>query len=329
MLDHAQAMHQRGYRSELDVEEKKLAVKQTQLALEVSKTEIEVLDYTKAMELETLKGNLAAARAEFSGRDERAFADAARRDRALKELEHCVVKAERAGMVIHPTASAWKQTPEIEEGATVYKTQVLLLMPDLSKMQVKVGIRESFVDRIKPGLETRVTLPDRTLEAEVSSVSSIARPAGWWTGNLVRYDTVIELPPVEGLKPGSSAEVEVVIARHENVLLIPVAAVLKTEEGAFCWVETGDGPKRRSLRLGDTNEIFVVVEAGLKDGDEVALNPLAFMPEARQTALEPQDEAGQSKTRGKSKTPGKSKAPSASPGAAKPADKPGPGARSP
>ncbi len=88
-------------------------------------------------------------------------------------------------------------------------------MPDLSQMQVKVGIHESIIDRIKPGLSARVTLPDKTLDGEISSVASVTRPAGWWTGNVVKYDTIIKLPSVPGLKPGMSADVEVILDRHE------------------------------------------------------------------------------------------------------------------
>jgi hypothetical protein len=168
--------------------------------------------------------------------------------------------------------------------------QTLLFMPDLSKMQVKVGIHETFVDRIKPGLAARVTLPDKTLEGKVSSVASVTGPAGWWNGNVVKYDTVIELPSVAGLKPGMSAEVEVIIDRHENVLMIPVAAVVETAQGAFCWVKTTEGAKRRSLKLGDTNNVFTIVEAGLKEGDEVVLHPFAF-EEAQTLAIRPLDKA--------------------------------------
>ena len=89
----------------------------------------------------------------------------------MEELEQCVIKADKSGLVIYPSAAEWKDTPDITEGATVHKDQVLLLMPDLSKMQVKVGIHESIVDRIKPGMAARVTLPDKTLDGKVSSVS--------------------------------------------------------------------------------------------------------------------------------------------------------------
>jgi multidrug efflux pump subunit AcrA (membrane-fusion protein) len=293
MLAHAQMMAERGYVSGLEVEEKTFAVTQAELNVGVKKTEIDVLErFTKAMELETLKGNLNAAKARFAADEERAQMDAARRDLALEEFKHCVMKAERSGLVIYPSAAAWKNAPEIEEGSTVHMDQVLLLLPDLSKMQVKVGIHESIVDRIKPGLAARITLPDRTLDGEVSSVAPVTRPAGWWTGNVVKYDTIIKLPSAPGLKPGMSAEVEVILARHKNVLTIPVAAVVETARGDFCWVRTTEGAKEcRTLQLGDTNDNFIVVKAGLEEGDEVVLDPLASIEEAQTLALTPRDEA--------------------------------------
>ena len=73
-----------------------------------------------------------------------------------------------------------------------------------------------------------------------------------------------------------SAEVEVLIARNEDVLKIPVAAVVETDAGNFCWVKTARGAERRVLELGDSNDVFTVVEKGLQEGDEVVLNPHAY-----------------------------------------------------
>ncbi|TKJ24630.1 MAG: hypothetical protein CEE41_05335 [Hadesarchaea archaeon B3_Hades] len=292
ILGHAEIMAKRGYVSGLEIEEKKFAVTQAELNVDVKKTQIDVLErFTKAMELETLKGNLNAAKARNAADEERTKMDEARRDLALEELQYCVIKAERGGLVIYPSAEKWKKAPEIEEGATVHRDQTLLLMPDLSQMQVKVGIHESIVDRIKPGLAARITLPDKTLDGEVASVAPVTRPAGWWTGNVVKYDTIIKLPSVQGLKPGMSAEVEVIIDRHENVLTIPVAAVVETTQGDFCWVKTTEGTELRSLQLGDTNDNFIVVKAGLKEGDEVVLDPLASIEEAQTLVLKPIDDA--------------------------------------
>jgi multidrug efflux pump subunit AcrA (membrane-fusion protein) len=101
----------------------------------------------------------------------------------------------------------------------------------------------------------------------------------------VKYDTIVELPADKGLKPGMSAEVEVELARYEDVLTIPVAAIVENEEGDFCWVKTIDGAQRRKLQLGDSNDVFVVVKAGVREGDEVVLNPTAYLDDAQVAAM--------------------------------------------
>ena len=290
LLEHSEKMSERGYVSGLEVEERTFAVKQAELNVGVKKTEIDALkNYTKAIELETLNGNLKASKARHEANKEQVKFLKVQVDFAKNDIKHCVVKAERDGLVIYPTGRPWERVPEIEEGASVYMGQNILLMPDLTRMQVKFSIHESFIDRMKPGLTARVTLPNRILTGEVSSVASVAWPAGEWNGYVVKYETIVKLPSVKGLKPGMSAEVEVILAQHENVLTIPVAAVVETSQGNFCWVKTASGAERRSLQLGDTNDVFTIVEAGLEEGDEVVLHPFAFK-EAQALTIEQRDE---------------------------------------
>ena len=284
-LKHARMMARSEYASELEVEEKEFAVAQAELSMEFTQTKIDILEkFTKKEELATLNGALNVARAKHEANTERAYADHERLNRAKEELQYCVIKAARGGMVIYPTGKDWSNAPEIEEGATVHKNQILLLMPDLSKMQVKVGIHESIIDRIQPGLSARVTMPGRSIEGDISYVAAVTKPAGWWTGNVVKYDTIVELPEVEGLKPGMTVEVEVVMARHKDVLLVPTTAVLETAKGYVCWVKQGDKTIRQPLKLGDSSDMFIQVEAGLTEGDEVVLDPLANVEEAQTEA---------------------------------------------
>ena len=288
----SEALFKKGYVTDLEVQGNAYAVQEAELELNVKKTQIDVLEkYTKQMELETLNGNLIASKSKLQADEAGLAMDSARRDRAEVELEACVVRADRAGLVIYPSAAAWKNSPDIAEGVSVRKDQVLLLMPDLEKMQVKVGVHESVIDRIRPGLKARVTLPDRQLIAEVSSVATVTRPAGWWTGNVVKYDTIIQLPSDEGLKPGMSAEVEIILAEHEAILTVPVAAVVETKAGFSCWVKENGVVNERVLELGDSNEVFVEVKAGLQKGAEVVLNPLAFVDDAQDQALHSMDDA--------------------------------------
>lgn len=290
LLAHDATMAQRGYVSALDLERRAFAVTEAKLTVGVTQTEIGVLkEYTKAMELETLNGDLEAGKARNKANEAELKSAEIQLGLSRADLEHCVVKAEKSGIVIYPTGKPWEWVPEIEEGANVYLGQTMLLMPDLSQMQVKVGIRESFIDRMKPGLKARVSLANQTLAGEVTTVAAVTGPAGWWNGNTVRYDTIVKLPSIPGVMPGMSAEVEVTLAQYKDVLTVPVAAIVDTARGAFCWVKTADGTERRTLELGDTNDRFTVVETGLQEGDEVVLHPFAFK-EARDLALQPSAE---------------------------------------
>ena len=275
-LRHTRSMARSEYVSELEVEEKEFAVRQARLNVELKRTQLEVLTtFTRKEQMQTLSGNFKSIKATHRANAERAMADTSRRDRAVDEIQHCVVVADRSGLVIHPDAAKWESGP-IAEGTNVHKDQVLLLMPDLSKMQVKVGVHEAAVKRVKVDNTARVTLADGALEGRVSEVASITKPAGWWTANEVRYDTLITLPPIDGLRPGMSAEVEIVIAEHHNVLTIPVAAIVENDGKHHCWLKTGSEIKRRSIKLGDSNDVFTIVEEGLQEGDEVLLNPTFY-----------------------------------------------------
>ncbi len=289
MLTHEESMAQRGYVSDLDLERVAFAVTQAEMNVSVKQKEIRVLtEYTKTMELGTLNGDLEASLASHEANKAQLQNAEVQLPLCEGDLENCVVKAEKSGVVIYPTGKPWERAPEIEEGANIYMGQTMLLMPDLSQMQVKLGIRESQIDRVKTGLKARVTLSDRTLVGEVTSVAEVTGPAGWWNGNAVKYDTIVTLPSVSGLMPGMSARVEVIVAQHTDVLTLPVAALVECAQGAFCWVKTLEGTEKRSLKLGDTNDRFTVVEAGLQEGDTVILNPMAI-EEAQALAQQPQD----------------------------------------
>jgi len=325
MLGHDRMMAQRGYVSNLKVEQREFQLSQAKMNLVIQETHIDVLKkFTKAERLERLRGELKSATAEYQAAAERTFADEHRRDVAIEEFKHCVVTAPRDGMVIHPKAARWKNAPEVQAGATVFKNQVLLLMPNLDKMQIKIGIHESILDRITPGLKARVTLPDRTLEGEVVSVAKVARPAGWWSGNVVKYDAVIQLPQSLHLKPGMSAEVEVLIASRKNVLSVPVAAIVETEnKQILCWINTPQGIQMRTLQTGENNDRFVEVISGLEAGQEVVLNPLAFITEAQQEALKITGSARTADDES-SETPKPGDSPKSKSGSSKPKPKPKP-----
>ena len=270
------------YASDLELEEKEFTLSQAELTVKLTKTEIDVLqNFTKKEELVRLRGELKSAEATHKANVEQALADKNRLDRAKEELGYCTILAKRSGLVIYPTGEEWKNAPEIEEGATVRKDQILLLMPDLTQMQIKVGVHESVVKRVTIGMKANVTLNRKLLPAEVTYVASVAKPASWWTGNVVKYDALVSFPPENGMRPGMSAEVEIVIAQYDDEVVVPAAACIETERGFACWVQQQTGRERRSLEIEDGNNMFLLVRSGITAGEQVILDPLANVPDAQ------------------------------------------------
>ena len=143
----------RGLVSQLQVQGEAFSVNAARKDLELSRKKLDVLDnYTKEKTLIELKSLLKAAEARFASDTEALKLEEAQLKRVRDQLENCVIRAETEGMVIYPSAAEWKEQPDIEEGATVREDQVLLIIPDLKQMQVKVGIHESKVDRLKEGM---------------------------------------------------------------------------------------------------------------------------------------------------------------------------------
>ena len=135
----------KGYVTDLEVAGNKFSVTQAELELGVAERQLHVLEtYTKEMRLERLRGDLVASRSKMQADEAGLKTDTSRRDRAQQELGDCVIRADRSGMVIYPSAAAWKDSPDVDVGARVRKDQVLLLMPDLGRASPMDGFEWAY-----------------------------------------------------------------------------------------------------------------------------------------------------------------------------------------
>jgi hypothetical protein len=150
-------------------------------------------------------------------------------------------------------------------------------------MQVKCTVHESKVESLQRGMLARIRIQDRDYQGTVTSVANQAEPSNWFSGNVREYAAIVAIDsdPV-GLRPGMTAAVEVLIAHLKNVLTVPVQAVVEIGGQFNCWVRTSVGIERRPVILGMANNTRIEVKDGLKDGDEVLLNPRAVVAEARE-----------------------------------------------
>jgi multidrug efflux pump subunit AcrA (membrane-fusion protein) len=86
-------------------------------------------------------------------------------------------------------------------------------------------------------------------------------------------DIDIENPP-EGLRPGMTAQVDVLAERIDNAIQIPNQAVIGRNGRFFCAVPDASGSlATREIMVGSSNEDALVVLDGLEPGEMVVLQP--------------------------------------------------------
>ncbi|MBY0514305.1 MAG: hypothetical protein K2P78_10385, partial [Gemmataceae bacterium] len=123
---------------------------------------------------------------------------------------------------------------------------------------------------------------EKLLPGRVKSVAAVASQADSWISDVKLFPTLVVIEDkVEGLKPDMTAEVTIQVTGVQDVLCVPVQAVVGgTEMGATrkVWVQTAAGTyAERDVVLGIYNEKMVEVRDGLQEGDEVVINPKVLM----------------------------------------------------
>ena len=175
---------------------------------------------------------------------------------------------------------------------------VLFSVADTSKMIVKAGVNEVDIGKIRTGMPVKVTLdayPKVSFQGKIDRIAPAVR-----VEEKVRvFDVEIRLD-AQGreLRSGMTANIEVIGERKEKVLTVPVEAVFRKDDQEIVYVKKAIDPNakpeeqkelkgeeakkaekdawkkffdRRTVTTGLADNAKVQILAGLRPGDEIAL----------------------------------------------------------
>ena len=275
-------MFRKGYVSSNELDAQKFAVQRAQLELASAETAKTVLEqFTKAKKLEELQSQADIAEARKDS-EEAAFAlEESRLERLEAQKENCIITAPQSGMIVYANDRGSRfgggQGASIEEGATVRERQNIIRLPDLSKMQVKVNVHESKVEELQAGMPASIVVQGQKYRGVVESIANQPEQTSWFQGNVKEYATIVKIDgDAEGLKPGMTSEVTILVARLQDVLYLPLACVVESKGMYYVWKSVSGEPKRHKVQVGLSNESFVEIKSGIDDETEVFENPMQF-----------------------------------------------------
>lgn len=216
------------------------------------------------------------------------------------EIAKCKIFAPQDGMVVYylPEQARYgggSQQSIVAQGEPVREGQKLMQIPDLTHMQVNTKVHEALVSHVQkdqPALVRVDSYPDKQLAGHVETVSTVSSQLDFWSSDVKVYTTKVAIDEsLEGLKPGMSAEVTISIGDPlEHVLTVPIEAVIGSAElgkKRELFVVTDRGPEKRGVVIGSSNESMVEITDGVKEGDQVVLNPRALLGDQNTKTRQP------------------------------------------
>ena len=206
-------------RAQADVERLTIAIDDAETKLARAKG-LSARSLIPASELEAAQVEARLAEAQLrSSRAQMTQAEASL-NQANVNLGHTIITSPIDGIVISRSVDVGQTV-----AASMQAPILFLLAADLTKMKVNANIDESDVGRIRPGQVVRFRVdayPDSEFEGLVSQV----RLEPIVVENVVTYATQIDVPnPDLRLKPGMTATVTLEIARRNDAVRIPNAAL--------------------------------------------------------------------------------------------------------
>jgi HlyD family secretion protein len=155
-------------------------------------------------------------------------------------------------------------------GATLVMT-----LGDTSEVYVKGKVDESDIGKVYLGQPARIrveTFKDKTFTGHVTKIS----PMGVEKDNVTTFEVRVSITNPGGeLKAEMTANAEILLDEHHNVLMIPEGAIMydkdKNASVDIPVPSAKDGMKKIPVKIGISNGVKTEVASGLKEGEQVVL----------------------------------------------------------
>jgi len=152
---------------------------------------------------------------------------------------------------------------------------LVMTIGDTSEVYVKGKVDESDIGKVYLGQPARIrveTFKDKTFTGKVTKIS----PMGAEKDNVTTFEVRVSINNPGGeLKAEMTANAEIILDEHKNVLMIPEGSILYDKDKKAS-TEVPDpkgkeGKRKVALTIGISNGAKTEVLSGVKEGDQVVL----------------------------------------------------------
>ena len=250
--------------------------------------------YTYPNKLKTLRNNLAQAKLDYEKTKVRTQSLLTQKNNQIYRYEITIRNNERQlkrhsswlpmltliapvdGIVTYGDPDRLWGNPEVKVGMDGRRKQVIITIPDMSRMIVDVNLPEQYRSKVAVGdpvIITPESIQTIKIRGKIASIASLPVNIIPWDKSTPKiYRTVVDFSDDNPkIVSGMSVQVEVVSRILKDVISIPIEAVFEEGGKLLVYRKASSGPEKVNVRIGATSDSAVEVTEGLSEGDEVYL----------------------------------------------------------
>jgi HlyD family secretion protein len=176
------------------------------------------------------------------------------------------------GRLLAPFAGTITEV-QVMAGDTAAPGKAAFRIDDLSKLFIDLQVSEIDIHMIQVGQPVSITLdavPEKTYAGQVTGIGLI----GGLDQGAVYFDVTVQLTnPDAAVKPGMTANANVVVAQVENVLQVPNLAIQIENGQEYVYVMRAEGIAKVVIKTGLVSDTMSeVISDELKAGDQVLMS---------------------------------------------------------
>jgi len=189
----------------------------------------------------------------------------------LEGVENITLKSTINGMIT---------SINVEEGEMITSgTQALggggtgiMTVADLNEMIVKANINEVDVGKLQKGQKVKIgfdAIRGKVYQGKVKRIS----PSGTEEANLVIYPVEVEILDSDArIRPGMTADLDIIIGEAENVICIPKQAVINREGKTMVLLREKGKVVQRPVIIGLEDNVNIEIKSGVAEGDTLLIS---------------------------------------------------------
>ena len=232
---------------------------------------------------DSAENELAVARVDLRARHESLVQSRARLDQARDQLAKTQIRSPIDGIV---TSLDIKAGETAIASTTNIAGSSLMTIANPGSMLTEVWVDEADIANVSLGQSAEVSaiaFPDTPLAGTVVAIASTAKQETGRQG--LSFEVKIALAPDPGvdLRPGMSCRSEIFTASENEVIAVPVQAVLHDgdatdeDEVNYVFVEEEGLARKRTVILGLADDNYQEIRQGLKLGQPVVTGPYRIL----------------------------------------------------